>query len=402
VEPDLTIVGGGLTGLTAAIEAAERGWRVVVAEAHSQPGGRARSLPAPFRANAGPHAIYVDGPWWAWLERRGLTPPIVEAPRDGSLVRAGGQLCPWPAGLSGAIAALPGDAPSEESFRGWLLRHVGANAAEAIIGLMFIGTFDHDPGRLSAAFARERLRRALSGSARYVVGGWSTLVGVLAERAAGLGVRIRTRTRVSAVPAGQTILATSLATARQLTGDSSLTWPSARVATFDLGLRADAGPAWFRVMDTDDRIYAARYSVADPALAPPGHELIQIAAACSPRERKTDAERRVQRLLDQTWPGWRAAVRWQRSSLRTHCTGAIDLPGTTWRDRPAIRRSNALAVATDQSAAPGLLAEAAITAAQLAVQQLARDRWGTVARPHPEPGGVTYSNAAPGQGSACR
>jgi glycine/D-amino acid oxidase-like deaminating enzyme len=39
VEPDLTIVGGGLTGLTAAIEAAERGWRVVVTEAHSQPGG---------------------------------------------------------------------------------------------------------------------------------------------------------------------------------------------------------------------------------------------------------------------------------------------------------------------------------------------------------------------------
>jgi hypothetical protein len=56
--------------------------------------------------------------------------------------------------------------------------------------------------------------------------------------------------------------------------------------------------------------------------------------------------------------------------MRTHCTGAIDLPGTTWRDRPAISRSNTLAVATDQSAAPGLLAEAAITAAKLAVQQL--------------------------------
>jgi phytoene dehydrogenase-like protein len=367
VEPDLTVVGAGLTGLTAAIEAAERGWRVVVAEAHSEPGGRARSLPAPFRANAGPHAIYVDGPWWAWLERRGLTPPIVQAPRDGSLVRAGGQLCPWPAELSAAIAALPADAPAEETFRSWLLRHVGASAAEAIIGLMFVATFDHDPGRLSAAFARERLRRALSGGARYVVGGWSTLVGLLAERAAGLGVRIHTQTRVSAPPAGQTILATSLATARQLTGDESLAWPSARVATFDLGLRANADPGWFRVMDLDDRIYAARYSVADPTLAPPGHELIQIAAACAPRERKTDAERRVQRLLDQSWPGWRTAVRWQRSSVRTQCTGAIDLPGTTWRDRPAISRGNGLAVATDQSAAPGLLAEAAITAAQLAV-----------------------------------
>jgi phytoene dehydrogenase-like protein len=371
VEPDLTIVGAGITGLTAAIEAAEQGWRVTVAEAHSRPGGRARSLAGPFRANVGPHAIYVDGPWWAWLEARGLTPPIVEAPRQASLVRAGGRLGPWPAELSKAIAALPAEAPTEESFRAWLLRHVDATTAEAIVGVAFIFTFDHDPGRLSAAFARQRLRRALAGGARYVAGGWSTLVGLLADRAASLGAQIRTQTRVPALPAGPAILATSLATARQLTGDRSLAWPSARVATFDLGLRVDGGPGWFRVTDLDDRIYAARYSLADPALAPPGHELIQIAAACAPRERKTDAERRVQRLLDQSWPGWRAAVQWHRSAMRTHCTGAIDPPGTTWHDRPAVSRGNTLTVATDQSAAPGLLAEVGIAAAQLAVHHLA-------------------------------
>jgi NAD(P)-binding Rossmann-like domain len=329
VKPDLTIVGAGLAGLTAAIEAAERGWRVTVAEAHSRPGGRARSLAAPFRANEGPHAIYVDGSWWAWLERRGLTPPIVEAPRStgltgATLVRAGGRLGPWPAELSQAMAALPAEAPAGESFRAWLLRHVDAKTAEAIVGVAFIFTFDHDPGRLSAAFARQRLRRALAGGARYVAGGWSTLVDLLA----------------------------------------------ARLATVDLGLRADAGPAWFRVVDTDNRIYAARYSLADPALAPPGHELIQIAAACAPGERKTDADRRMQRLLDQSWPGWRAAVQWHRSALRTHCTGAIDPPGTTWHDRPAVRRGTTLTVATDQSAAPGLLAEVGIAAAQLALQQL--------------------------------
>ncbi len=370
MRPDVTIVGAGLTGLTAAIEAAESGWRVTVAEAHSRPGGRARSLAPPFRANAGPHAIYVDGPWWSWLERRGLTPPIVAAPRYASLVRAGGRLGPWPAELSRAIAALPAEAPAEESFRGWLLRHVDATMAEAIIGVVFIFTFDHDPGRLSAAFAHQRLRRAMAGGARYVAGGWSTLVGLLAERAAGLGAQIRTRTRVPALPAGPTILAMSLATARQLTGDRSLTWPSARTATFDLGLRADTGPGWFRVIDLDDRIYAARYSLCDPTLAPRGRELVQIAAACGPGERKTDAERRVQRLLDQSWPGWRGAVQWYRSSLRTNCTGAVDPPGTTWHDRPAVSRGNSLTVATDQSAAPGLLAEVGFAAARLAVRQL--------------------------------
>jgi protoporphyrinogen oxidase len=168
VKPDLTIVGAGVTGLTAAIEAAERGCRVTVAEAHSRPGGRTRSLAAPFRANVGPHAIYVDGTWWAWLERRGLTPPIVAAPHYASLVKTGGRLGPWPAGLSEAIAA----------------------------------------------------------------------------------------------------------------------------------------------------------------------------------------------------------VRWHRSAMRTHCTGAIDLPGTTWQDRPAVSRGSTLTVATDQSAAPGLLAEVGVAAAQLALRQL--------------------------------
>ncbi|MEW1843789.1 NAD(P)-binding protein [Nonomuraea angiospora] len=370
MKPDLHIVGAGLTGLTAAIEAAERGRRVSVAEAHSRPGGRARTPAAPYRANLGTHAIYVDGPWWAWLERRGLTPPIVEAPPHASLVRAGGRLGPWPAELSQAIAALPAEAPAAESLRAWLLRHVDARTAEAIVGVVFIFTFDHDPGRLSAAFAHQRLRRALAGGVRYVIGGWSTLVDLLAERATGLGAQLRTRTRVPAVPEGPTILATSLATARGLTGDRSLTWPSARVTTVDLGLRADGGPDWFRVLDVDDRIYAARYSLADPTLAPPGHELIQISAACAPGERKADAERRVRHLLDESWPGWRAAVQWYRSAVRTDCTGAIDLPGTTWHDRPAIGRGNDLTVATDQSAAPGLLAEVGISAAQLALQHL--------------------------------
>ncbi|MDR0341821.1 MAG: FAD-dependent oxidoreductase, partial [Nocardiopsaceae bacterium] len=273
-------------------------------------------------------------------------------------------------GLSEAIAGLPPRAPAGESFRAWLLRHTGAEPAEAIIGLLFIATFDHDPGRLSAAFARERLRRLLAGGARYVTGGWSTLAGLLADRAASLGVSMRTRARVTVLPAGPVILATSLTAARQLTGDRSLAWPSARVATFDLGLRPGASPGWFRVMDLDDRIYAARYSRADPTLAPPGHELVQISAACAPDERKADAERRVIELLDQAWPGWRPRVCWRRGAIRAGCTGALDLPGTTWHDRPPIDHGNQLAIATDQSAAPGLLAETGIAAAQLAVQHI--------------------------------
>jgi hypothetical protein len=67
--------------------------------------------------------------------------------------------------------------------------------------------------------------------------------------------------------------------------------------------------------------------------------------------------------------------------MRTHCTGAVDPPGTTWHDRPAVSRGSTLTVATDQSAAPGLLAEVGIAAAQLALQQLGE--------PPGQPGPVT-------------
>ena len=54
----------------------------------------------------------------------------------------------------------------------------------------------------------------------------------------------------------------------------------------------------------------------------------------------------------------------------------------SWRDRPAVSRGRTLSVATDQSAAPGLLAEVGIAAAQLALQHLGETPGPTLARHH--------------------
>jgi hypothetical protein len=78
-------------------------------------------------------------------------------------------------------------------------------------------------------------------------------------------------------------------------------------------------------------------------------------------------------------------VEWRRGAVRTDCSGALDLPGTTWRDRPAVGRGENLAVATDQSAAPGLLAEVGIAAAHLALQHLDGTDTTHHKTPHPEP-----------------
>lgn len=46
--------------------------------------------------------------------------------------------------------------------------------------------------------------------------------------------------------------------------------------------------------------------------------------------------------------------------------GAVDLPGTTWHDRPAIDRGNGIFLAGDQVAVPGLLSEVAFASASRA------------------------------------
>ena len=52
-------------------------------------------------------------------------------------------------------------------------------------------------------------------------------------------------------------------------------------------------------------------------------------------------------------------------------TGALDMPGQTWRDRPAVDRGDGVYVAGDMVAAPGCLSEiawaSAVEASRLAV-----------------------------------
>jgi len=326
-----------------------------------------------FRANMGPHALYSDGAFWRWLEARNLMPPVLAALRPKTLFRIHDRLGAWPGELGPPREHVGPEAPVDESYHAWLRQRAGDEVAEAMVGLSFIGTYDHDPGRLSAAFVNERLRRLLSSGACYVVGGWSALVDGLARRATRLGVTFRLRCRVKSLEQGPVIVATHLADARRLTGDPSLDWSSGRTALLDLGLRADESTDWFRVIDLQDRIYMALYSVVDPTLAPRRADLLQAAAACAPWERLDAAIRRIERLLDMSSPGWRDRISWRRAYLMDGQTGAVDLPGTTWQDRPGIRRSPTLAVATDQSAAPGLLSEVGVSAALSAVEALTCD-----------------------------
>ncbi|MET9019407.1 NAD(P)-binding protein [Actinopolymorpha sp. NPDC004070] len=378
---DLTVIGGGLGGLVAAIAAAEQGARVQLLEAHRTLGGRARSTSMPYVTNDGPHALYSDGPHWSWLVERGLATPARPAPLGATFrlrFRQEGRLRTLPSrDVLAAAAHRRLRAPVDQDFTSWASGRFGDRAAPALAAATGVTVYDHNPGRLSAAYVWERFQRLVRPgrpAARYVVGGWQAMVDRLAARARELGVVIETCARVDAVPTRRpVIVATSLPAARRLLGDPALTWESGRAVLLDLGLRQHRGDP-FIVFDLDEAGFVERVTVPDPSLAPAGHSLVQAQLPLRLGESKAAGIARLERTLDLSLPGWRDRVTWRRDAVASGRTGAVDLPGTSWLDRPAIDRGDGVFLVGDQVAAPGMLGEVTMAsarkAAELAVAQL--------------------------------
>jgi phytoene dehydrogenase-like protein len=366
---EVTVVGGGLAGMVAAITAAEEGAKVHLYEAHQRLGGRARSTPPPFVANDGPHALYDNGPFWPWLADRDLIGRPARVPL-GALAafrfRWQGRLRHRPpAAMLRLLANRNRTVPVDRDFHGWVAAAHGQQAATAAANLLGVATFDADLGRLSAAFAWERLRRVFGGlppAARYVVGGWGAMVARMQAHARQLGVVVELGARVDRLPDPPVIVATALAAARRLLGDDTLRWDSGRTVLLDLGLRHRRGDA-FVVSDLDEAGWAERFTAADPTLAPPGHSLLQAQMPLRPGESGAGGLRRLERLLELGYPGWRDRLVWRRHGMANGRAGALDLPGRTWRDRPPVDRGGGVFLAGDMVAAPGLLSEVAFNSA---------------------------------------
>lgn len=357
----ITVVGGGLAGLTAAIACAEQGAQVHLFEAHETLGGRARSDDGSYKTNLGPHALYSDGPLWKWLAQRKLLPAMARPTLSGGRLRWQGEIKRTPPlGALPAVLRLRGrKAPAELDFRTWASAQTDERTAALLSAAAGVVTFHHDPGELSAAFVWERTVRTLlhlPPVARFPIGGWGGLVATLERRARDLGVRIETDSPVRSLPEAPVILATELAQAAELLGEDDLTWPSGRTVCLDLALSRHRGDPYV-VSDLDEAGWIERFTANDRSLAPAGEELIQAQMPLRPGESVELGLARLERLLDLSYEGWRERTRWRRRQLMDGRTGALDMPGTTWRERPAIDRGEGVFLAGDMVAAPGLLGE---------------------------------------------
>jgi hypothetical protein len=363
----ITVVGGGIAGLIAAIECAEVGAPVRLLEARSSLGGRGTSTRGPWTANYGPHALYVGGPLWEWLIRRDLVGPWVRPPVSAVRFRWDGERRALPPlAVLKALPSLRTPAPVDRSLHDWLAERHGEASARAVAGGAGVLTFDHDPGRLSARFVMERVVRITAkvpARARYPVGGWRSVIARMTVHARRVGVEIETGVKVDDLPSGPVIVAVEPRAARALLPGADLAFAATRTALLDVGLAPARRRGPNVISDLDEGGFANRVTGVIPALGPVGHDLIQVSLGMRPDETLEQAVSRIETLLDVGWPGWREREVWRRRINAHESSGALDLPGTTWRDRPAIDQGDGVWLAGDWVAAPGHLAEVSCVSA---------------------------------------
>lgn len=365
----ITVIGGGIAGLTAAVECASSGANVTLHEAHSTLGGRGRATTAPYVAHEGPHVFYADGPHYRWLKTHGFVRGL-GFPAPSALMRAGFRLDGGirrtpPAGMLKAQARAGARAPVDVDFHTWASTQFGPETARAAANAIGVATYDSDTGRLSAAFVWDLFQRVYGPripGVRWVRGGWQSVIDRMATRARELGVDMYTGSRITDIPTTPTIIATELSSARALLGDRSLTWESGHCVMLDVAL-ATSRRDYRIVADLDAGGFHESYSMQDRSTAPEGESLYQLDMPVRPDETTAQAHARLREFADTVLPGWQQRATWQRTATALGRTGALDLPGRTWRDRPAVNRGSDVWLAGDMVAAPGMRGEIAINSA---------------------------------------
>ncbi|MGY0501502.1 NAD(P)-binding protein [Nocardia sp. FBN12] len=366
----ITVVGGGLAGLTAAIAAAETGVPVQLFEAHKALGGRGRATPPPHVAHEGAHVFYADGPHYTWLKERGFVaglgwPGLADATRLGFRTDGTIRRVP-PLGMLRAQSRKWLQAPVDVDFHTWAAGRWGERTATQVANAISVVTYDANTGRLSAAFVWDLFQRALGPAVpavRWVRGGWQQTMDRMAARATELGVRIETGSRVTELPAGgPVIVATDLDSARRLLGDDTLHGTSGFAALLDLGVIKDRRDRSI-VFDLDQGGFHESYTMQDDTIAPAGESLYQLQMPLRDNESRDSAHERLEQFADATIPDWRSRNTFHRTATSKGRTGALDLPGTTWRDRHAIDRGDGIYLAGDMVAAPGMRGEISINSA---------------------------------------
>ncbi|MDQ3791705.1 MAG: NAD(P)/FAD-dependent oxidoreductase [Actinomycetota bacterium] len=422
-QTDVAVVGGGMSGLTAACYLARAGLAVTVFEKAPIPGGRAATREFDgFLFNRGGHALYTGGAGSRILEELGIYYDY-GIPKD-TFVLQGGKLSPFPADPLGllrtdflgaadklalvrflvAISRARPAALARTSVQEWLDTEIRRPQLRRVIAA-FARTFAYSTALdlVSAEMFVDKFQRALRHPIHYVDGGWRVLVDALRDAAEQAGARVVSGAGVesvelvgdravgvrlrdgSLVRSSAVVLATGPREAARLADGSRRqvlrrtveSLIPARIACLDVALSRLPVPDRPVVQDLDRPRFMSAQSVYS-RIAPEGAALIISFKQLDPRHPgdPQEDERDLEELLDAAQPGWRDVLVRRQYLPRIEAVSALPIAaegGFASRPDTEVPGIANLCLAGDWGGSEGFLIDASMASARRAARLLIED-----------------------------
>ena len=411
---DVAVISAGMAGLSAAITAADQGGRVVLLDARTALGGRARTHTRDgYALNEGPHALYVDGAAMAFLREIGCE-PAGGVPDAGGGIGVDGELTGGFPATAGSLLRTPllkGDrlamaelfvklprmdpgAFADRSVDSVVRELLGDGRAGRLgLALYRLSTYYNDPATTSADAGLAQLQLTLKNGVRYLDGGWQQMVDSLEKAGRDRGVEICAGQKVNEIrpdPEGYLVAAESRAwQARRVVVAGSPALAAALLGEFAPITRSwadSARPAVAACLDVgfadgwhdrapfalgiDTPHYLSVHApVAD--LAPDGHTLVHVMRYL-PSNETPDSERdraACEAFLERVRPDWRSAA--DHVSFSPRLVASTDQPcaargGLAGRPSVTVPGPDGLFVAGDWVGSHGVLVDASVASGRTA------------------------------------
>lgn len=409
---DTAVIGGGLTGLTAAVYLARAGKSVVVLDKQKELGGLAQTTNVNGALfNLGPHAMYEGGAALRILRELDCLPNGGYASKSGMIGIERGQIVQVPIDLNadenrewsqlmGGLSQIDTQSILSLSVQKWSEK----NIIHERVRLFFYAmcrqwSYCDDMSVLSSGFAIEQGQLAGQG-VRYVEGGWQTVVDRLSQEAVNAGATILNGYNVS-----QIIERNGCVHAILLSDDTKLEVSSviaaigpektcqlvqgAKVSSlnewrrksrplyascFDVALKRMTYPERIFALGLDEPLYFSNHSVS-VKLSNNGAHIFHVMKYNNNKKTVDEAadEKQLTNLLDLLQPGWEqdvVAARFSANVLVAHDSRTIDNGGIAPALGPIVPEISGLYVAGDWVGTEGRLADTALASAKLSAQEV--------------------------------
>ncbi len=382
------VIGGGLAGLSAAVELASRGHSVTLLEQARRLGGRAQTETRDgYCFNLGPHALYRHGLAHRALRNWGVN-VSGRAPqvKSNSFVVVDGELHPFPAdalrlfstsafrgwekfAAARTFQALMRNASPSKTAQEWIEEKTSPGRARLLAeSLLRLSTYATDLSRLSAQAALAQFHMAIKSGVLYLDGGWQTLVDGLAAKAQSLGVRIETSAVVSGINYAEytgVILAVPPRAVESLTGKTLPPLIPTHMATLDIAMKGLPEKPSVFALGLDQPFYFSRHSAA-ARLAPASGEVVHVAKYLG--EAGVCERRELEAFATLVMPGW------QEHTVDTRFLPNLTVSHALWTlaGRPAVDALGipGVAIAGDWVGDEGMLADAAVASGICAAESV--------------------------------